>query len=190
MFLSESDEHTLPLAQPPARLKTARCIGETTSLYLGEDVIRYVVKHAVTPGATTFLGATALGLQQRIKQQLCLLEIFRNVHILMHPKHLWMLAEWKVLKKQNKGIVTLLKYIIYINTFLIVLYMSLPWWIQCNPHSWIYVGQSIRRWVRRGSNMSQWHLCCRNRPRWSWGAACPSRLSHDHRSYTPPSDTS
>lgn len=109
--MNQTDEQMLPLAAP-ARLKTAKCRGHSTSLYLGENVVRYVVQRVVTPGATTSLRATTLGEQQRIKQQLCLLEIFRNVHILMHPKHLWMLAEWKLLI-QNKGIVTLLKYIIY-----------------------------------------------------------------------------
>ena len=78
------------------------------SLYLSKDVICYVVQRAVTPGASSSLSASTLDEQQRIKQQLRLLEIFRNVDIFMHPEHLWLLADRKLLE-QNKGITTQLE---------------------------------------------------------------------------------
>lgn len=71
--------------------------GEMTYWYLGEDVICYVVECVVAPRARPSFGATALGEKKWIKQQLRLLEIFRNVDIFVHPENLWMLAQWKFL---------------------------------------------------------------------------------------------
>lgn len=74
--------------------------GILISSYLGFDVVRYVVQCIVTARARPPFNTPALGEQQWIKQQLCLLEIFWDVDIFMHPKHLWMLVDWKFLENK------------------------------------------------------------------------------------------
>lgn len=76
--------------------------------YLSEDITGYVIERIVTPRATSSLRAPSLGEKQWIKQQLGLLQVLRNVHIFVHPKYFWMLADWKLLVRR-KGIATLWK---------------------------------------------------------------------------------
>ena len=75
---------------------------------LGKDIICDVVECVVAPGAGSSFAATTLGEQQGIEQQLCLLEIFGYVHVVMHPEYLWLLAGWKGLAhgKVREGVVT------------------------------------------------------------------------------------
>lgn len=75
-------------------------ITRKVSSYLGDDVICYVIQCVVTAGARSSLNSPTLCEQQRIKQQLGLLEIFGNVYIFMHPKNFWMLANWKLLENE------------------------------------------------------------------------------------------
>lgn len=92
MFVSLN---SLVLWRPVATGKAKNC--ETKrhiSFYLGKDVAGYVEQCVVTAPATSSLGSSTLSEQQRIEQQLCLLEIFGDVYIFMHPKHLWKLGEW------------------------------------------------------------------------------------------------
>lgn len=126
---------------PLAELKIAKWIGGLISFYLSKDVICYVVQCVVTARASCSLRSSTLGEQQWIEQQLCLLEIFRNVYIFMHPKHLWMLADWKLLE-HNKGIATQLEVIIYqkqnkqIHIYALMFYLK---WLYLNKFNVILI---------------------------------------------------
>lgn len=107
------------------------------SFYLGKDVVGYVVQCVVTACATSSLSSSTLSEQQWIEQQLGLLEIFGDVYVFVHPKHLWMLGDWKVLEhhtdaayyRHQKDIfysVCDLK-CVYLNEFYVALIVRLRW---------------------------------------------------------------
>lgn len=73
--------------------QTAACV----RVYFGQDVFGDLQEGVVSAGAAPSFGAAALGDEQRVEQKLGLLKVFRNVDVLMHPKHLWLLYEWQVL---------------------------------------------------------------------------------------------
>ena len=69
------------------------CVSVVRSAYLGQDVVSDVVQGAVAPGATSSFGPASQGEQQRIKQQLGLLQVLGDVHVLVHPEYLGALEE-------------------------------------------------------------------------------------------------
>jgi len=82
--------------------ETAAGEGGSVGSYLFEDVVGDVEQRAVAPGARPSFSPSSLGEQQRIEQQLRLLEIFGDVDVLVHPEHLGVLAERKLLEAQQR----------------------------------------------------------------------------------------
>jgi len=75
-----------------------------THTYLRQDVIGYFVQRVVAPGAASCFAPAPLGEQQRIKQQLGLLQVLGDVHVVVHPEDLGALRERQFLRKDNRPI--------------------------------------------------------------------------------------